>query len=126
LIDFIGNEKLSDKTLRKAMKDTKQKKLSYTESIEIHKGKIQNRFRESDCLLQRKGYRDARILSDTITYLKDENALSIKINVEEGNKYYFGDIKFLGNTVYSNQLLSRIIGVKKGETYNGVPSEKNR
>jgi outer membrane protein insertion porin family len=55
---------------------------------------------------------DARILSDTITYLKDENALSIKINVEEGNKYYFGDIKFLGNTVYSNQLLSRI---KKGK-----------
>jgi nucleosome binding factor SPN SPT16 subunit len=52
-IDFIGNEKLSDKTLRKAMKDTK-KKLSYTESIEIHKGKIQNRFRESDCLLQRE------------------------------------------------------------------------
>jgi outer membrane protein insertion porin family len=41
-----------------------------------------------------QGYRDARILSDTITYLKDENALSIKINVEEGNKYYFGDIKF--------------------------------
>jgi outer membrane protein insertion porin family len=41
-------------------------------------------------------------------YLKDENALSI---VEEGNKYYFGDIKFLGNTVYPDQLLSRIIGV---------------
>jgi outer membrane protein insertion porin family len=69
-------------------------------------------------LTKKKGYRDARILSDTITYLKDENALSIKINVEEGNKYYFGDIKFFGNTVYSNQLLSRIIGVKK--TYNGV------
>jgi outer membrane protein insertion porin family len=46
--------------------------------------------------LTKKKYRDARILSDTITYLKDENALSIKINVEEGNKYYFGDIKFLG------------------------------
>jgi outer membrane protein insertion porin family len=45
-------------------------------------------------LTKRKGYRDARILSDTITYLKDENALSIKINVEEGNKYYFGDIVF--------------------------------
>jgi hypothetical protein len=36
------------------MKDTKQKKLSYTESIEIHKGKIQNRFRESDCLYKEK------------------------------------------------------------------------
>jgi hypothetical protein len=53
-IDFIGNEKLSDKTLRKAMKDTKKKTLSYTESIEIHKGKIQNRFRESDCSTKRK------------------------------------------------------------------------
>jgi outer membrane protein insertion porin family len=51
--------------------------------------------------------------------------LSIKINVEEGNKYYFGDIKFLGNTVYSNQLLSRIIGVKR-RLITGTPSEKNR
>jgi outer membrane protein insertion porin family len=61
------------------MKDTNKKLLSYIESIKIHKSKIQNRFRESDCFLQRKGYRDARILSDSITYLKDENALSIKL-----------------------------------------------
>jgi outer membrane protein insertion porin family len=44
-IDFIGNEKLSDKTLRKAMKDTKEKVSSYIESFKIHKSKIQNRFR---------------------------------------------------------------------------------
>jgi outer membrane protein insertion porin family len=69
------------------MKDTKQKKLlSYTESIEIHKGKIQNRFRESDCSYKEKDI-ETQEYSDTITYLKDENALSIKINVEEGNKY---------------------------------------
>jgi outer membrane protein insertion porin family len=38
--------------------------------------------------------------------------LSIKL-VEEGNKYYFGNIKFLGNTVYTDQGLSRVLGVKK-------------
>jgi outer membrane protein insertion porin family len=49
--------------------------------------------------------------------------LSIKINVEEGNKY-FGDIKFLGNTVYSNQLLSRIIGVKGGKLITEFPQKR--
>jgi outer membrane protein insertion porin family len=44
---------------------------------------------------------------------KEKNALAIKINVEEGNKYYFGDIKFLGNTVYSDQSLGRLLGVQK-------------
>jgi outer membrane protein insertion porin family len=50
--------------------------------------------------------------------------LAIKIQMEEGNKYYFGNIKFLGNTVYSDQLLNRYLGIKKGETYNGVLLEK--
>jgi outer membrane protein insertion porin family len=124
-IDFIGNEKLSDKTLRKAMKDTKQKNFfRILKASKFIKAKYKTDLEKVIASYKEKGYRDARILSDTITYLKDENALSIKINVEEGNKYYFGDIKFLGNTVYSNQLLSRIIGVKKGETYNGVLLQK--
>jgi outer membrane protein assembly factor BamA len=42
---------------------------------------------------------------------KEKNALAIKINVEEGNKYYFGDIKFLGNTVRS--VIGRLLGVQK-------------
>ncbi|MFT4670360.1 MAG: outer membrane protein insertion porin family [Flavobacterium sp.] len=124
-IDFIGNGKLSDKTLRKAMKDTKQKNFfRILKASKFIKEKYKSDLEKVIASYKEKGYRDARILSDTITYLKDQNALSIKINVEEGNKYYFGDIKFLGNTVYPNQLLSRIIGVKKGETYNGVLLQK--
>ena len=71
-----------------------------------------------------KGYRDARIIYDSVQYNKKKNMLAIKINVEEGNKYYFGDIKFLGNTIYTDQGLSRLIGIKKGDTYNGVLLEK--
>jgi outer membrane protein insertion porin family len=124
-IDFIGNEKLSDKTLRKAMKDTKQKSFfRVLKASKFIKAKYKTDLEKVIASYKEKGYRDARILSDSITYLKDKNALSIKVNVEEGDKYYFGNIKFLGNTVYSDQLLSRIIGVKKGETYNGVLLQK--
>ena len=124
-IDFIGNEKLSDNTLRKAMKDTKEKSLfRVLKASKFIKAKYKTDLEKVIAAYKEKGYRDARILSDSVTYNKDKNALAIKINVEEGNKYYFGDVKFLGNTVYSDQYLGRILGVKKGETYNGVLLEK--
>ena len=65
-----------------------------------------------------KGYRDARIVSDTIKI--DDNKIDIDIALQEGNKYYFGDINFIGNTVYNDAQLSRVLGLKFGDTYNGV------
>jgi outer membrane protein insertion porin family len=50
--------------------------------------------------------------------------LSIKINIEEGRRYYFGNIKFLGNTIYTDKGLRNILGIKKGDVYNGVLLEK--
>ncbi|MDI6032064.1 POTRA domain-containing protein [Flavobacterium sp. LB2P84] len=124
-IDFVGNTKISDKTLRKAMKDTKQKNfIRILKASKFIKDKYKTDLEKVISAYKEKGYRDARILSDSVTFDKEKNALSIKINVEEGNKYYFGDIKFLGNTVYTDQGLSRVLGVKKGEIYNGVLLQK--
>lgn len=124
-IDFEGNTRLSDKTLRKAMKDTKQKNpIRILKASKFIKEKYKTDLEKIIASYKEKGYRDARILSDSVVYNKDKNALSVKINVEEGNKYYFGNIKFLGNTVYSDQGLSSMLGIKKGETYNGVLLEK--
>ena len=124
-IDFTGNTKLSDKTLRKAMKDTKQKKLTRVlKASKFIKDKYKTDLEKVIDSYKEKGYRDARIISDSVAYDKNKKALTIKINVEEGNKYYFGDIKFLGNTVYSDQGLTRVLGVKKGDIYNGVLLEK--
>ncbi|RTY71445.1 outer membrane protein assembly factor BamA [Flavobacterium sp. GSP27] len=124
-IDFVGNTKISDKVLRKAMKDTKQKNfLRVLKGSKFIKEKYKSDLENVIASYKEKGYRDARILSDSVTYDKDKKALMIKINVEEGNKYFFGNIKFLGNTVYPDQYLNRILGVKKGETYNGVLLEK--
>ena len=68
-----------------------------------------------------EGYRDARILSDTLIKNDDSsNTIDLNLNLEEGNKYYFGDINFIGNTIYSNAVLQQILGLKKGDVYNGV------
>lgn len=119
-IVFEGNEQLSDKKLRKALKNTKQKLTGrfWKKSKFIQKdyeedlGKLIDKYAEN-------GFRDARVVSDTLIKV-DENHIALNIAVEEGNRYYFGDIDFVGNTVYTDRQLSQVLGIKKGETYNGV------
>jgi outer membrane protein insertion porin family len=124
-IDFIGNKQLTDTQLRSAMKDTKQKNiLRVLKASKFIPEKYKTDLEKVIAAYKEKGYRDARIIYDSVIYNKEKNMLAIKINMEEGNKYYFGNIKFLGNTVYSDQLLNRYLGIKKGEVYNGVLLEK--
>ena len=63
------------------------------------------------------GYRDAAIVSDT-QYYNQKKQLDIDIRVEEGHKYYFGNISWKGNTKYPDSLLTALLGVKKGDVYN--------
>ncbi len=64
-----------------------------------------------------QGYRDAQILDTALYYNKDGN-LQVDIKVSEGNKYYFGNIAWRGNTKYSDSLLNVILGINKGDVYN--------
>ncbi|MGB5437493.1 MAG: POTRA domain-containing protein [Maribacter sp.] len=119
-IVFEGNEKLPSKKLRKALKKTKKKKLGrFWKKSKFIKDDYENDLSLLVDKYAENGYRDARIISDTVVNV-NENNIKIKIKVEEGNKYYFGDIDFVGNSVYSDQALSRVLGIKKGATYNGV------
>ena len=123
-IDFEGNKELKDETLRAAMKDTKRKTLISLKASKFIKEKYNADLENVIAAYKERGYRDARIVSDSVAYNKDLKAITIKIKVEEGNKYRFGNIKFLGNTVYSDEGLSGMLGIKKGDTYNGVLLEK--
>ncbi|MFA8300444.1 MAG: outer membrane protein assembly factor [Hyphomicrobiales bacterium] len=73
---------------------------------------------------QEIGYRDAAIVSDSIAK-NDDNTISIYIKVDEGNKYYFRNINFVGNTVYSNEDLKNVLGIDKGDVYNKQLLETN-
>lgn len=70
------------------------------------------------------GYRDAKIMVDSI-YKSDKNKIDIDIDVDEGNKYYFRHVKWVGNTVYSDIDLSSILQIRKGDTYNKELLETN-
>ncbi|RLD48268.1 MAG: outer membrane protein assembly factor BamA, partial [Bacteroidetes bacterium] len=72
----------------------------------------------------KKGYRDAHITGDSIIRVNDQN-IGIKIFLEEGNKYYFRNIAWVGNTVYSSAFLSTVLGIQKGDVYNKELLETN-
>ncbi len=63
------------------------------------------------------GYRDATIISDSV-YKHNEKTINVLLKVDEGNKYYFRDIRWTGNFVYNSELLNRVLDIKKGDVYN--------
>ena len=123
-IEFHGNDKLSNKRLLKSMRKTKKKNpIRFTKRSKYIEANYKEDLASVVDKLKEKGYRDARIISDTLTIDKNGD-ISLKINVEEGEKYTYGTINFLGNTIYSDQQLNQLLKIKKGDTYNGVELEK--
>lgn len=114
-----GNEVLSDNKIQRTMKKTNEKK----KLVNLFR---QKKFVESDyetdkALIIKKynelGYRDARIVSDSVTKYNDKY-VDVHLKVEEGKKYYISDISWAGNTIYSSEYLDLLLGMKKGDVYN--------
>jgi len=123
-ISFNGNDKLSDKSLRKVMKNTKQK--NFIRVLKRSKY-IKSDYKEDLVSLidkyKENGYRDARVISDSII-INDDKTISLAINLEEGEQYKFGKITFVGNSVYTDEQLASVLKIKEGSTYNGVELKK--
>jgi outer membrane protein insertion porin family len=117
-INFIGVHALEEAMLKRNMKGTKEKRLykwfvtsKFQEStFEEDKTKIIAKYLD-------KGYRDAKIIESKVTPVSD-NRISIQINISEGNKYFFRNIAWVGNTKHTSQELSNILGIKKGDVYD--------
>jgi len=123
-IDFNGNDKLKSKTLQKSMKNTKRKKFY---RIFKRSKYVPDDFKEDlESLVDKykeNGFRDARIISDTI-FNKNDKQIDVSITLVEGSKYSFGKIDYLGNSIYTDEQLNQILKIKEGDTYNGVELEK--
>ena len=123
-IKFNGANQLKVKSLEKAMKNTKRKKFY---RIFKRSKYVPQDFKEDLVSIVDKykenGFRDARIISDTI-YSELDKKIDVEISLIEGSKYTFGDINYLGNSVYTDQQLNQILKIKKGDTYNGIELEK--
>lgn len=119
--DWFGNtEGLSDRKLRKAMKETKRKRLwTIFKSSKLNREEYKEDKKKIIEKYNAEGYRDARIVKDSV-YQVSEDRVVIDIYIEEGDKYYFRDITWLGNTKYSNETLNSVLQIKKGDVYDAA------
>lgn len=113
-----GNHSIPTWKLKSTLKDTKQKafwrfwkKSKFSEvAYERDKLALLTKFNSI-------GLRDAAIVSDTV-YLANTKELKIKIKIDEGQKYYFGNFEWIGNTKFRSSYLDTVLGIKNGDMYD--------
>ncbi len=121
-IAFIGAENAKEKKLARKMKNTREKGRIFGSSKLVRK----NYEEDKEALIKYYntiGYRDARITGDSI-WRDADGRLRIKIFIEEGNRYYFRNITWKGNSIYDTETLQGILGIEKGDVYNQELLEK--
>ncbi|MCF8275223.1 MAG: outer membrane protein assembly factor BamA [Flavobacteriales bacterium] len=117
-IIFRGNEEVKKGKLIRSMKETKQRQW-----WRVWKGskfldfEYENDKKAIIAKYNQMGYRDARIISDTI-YANRDGSINVEMNLEEGRKYYFRNITWSGNTKYPSDVLDKVLGIKKGEVFD--------
>ncbi|TNE53785.1 MAG: outer membrane protein assembly factor BamA [Bacteroidetes bacterium] len=117
-IEIEGDSLVPQWKLRMAMKDTKKK--AFWRVFKRSKFSVSAYERDKEAMLDKFraiGLRDVAITYDTV-YQVDPRNLHIKIKVEEGSKYYFGKIEWIGNTKFRSTYLDTILGIKYGDVYN--------
>jgi len=118
-IEFVGVKSLTPLVLEKSMKKTKAKKLR---NFFSSKKFLEDKYNEDKLNLikkyNEKGYRDAMIVADSIKKDTLNNTVTLKYWIDEGRRYYFKNIRWEGNTVYTDLQLNRVLGIKKGDIFD--------
>ncbi len=125
-IHFHGNKKFDDGDLRSAMKETNQRtwwKFWQTNKFDAKK------YEEDKNLIvafyRKNGFKDAEILSDSLSYDESKKYLTIDIYISEGKQFFVRNIEWEGNTVYPSELLSSRLDFSKGDVYDQEKFERN-
>ena len=123
-ITFAGNDHVKESKLVRAMKKTRDARLqNFFSSKKFNESEYENDKRAMISVFNEAGYRDARIIKDTMYYI-EPGRLQIDFTIDEGKKYYFRDITWTGNSVYTSDALNQILMIKKGDVYDVVTMQK--
>ena len=122
-INFIGNDNVKDFKLARSMKKTKSNKIyNFFSSKKFNEEEYFNDKKNVISAFNEEGFRDARLVRDSIYYV-EPNRLGIDLVFDEGDRYYFGDINWTGNSVYSSDALNSVLAIGKGDIYDVVTME---
>ena len=137
-IVFEGNDSISSNKLYKQMKNTHDvnyfKKLyfwtpSFWKASKYQEAKFNEDLESIIAYYNENGFRDARIISDTVYPVHHADSktdrLMVRIKIHEGQKFYFRNITFSGNTIYPTELLSKHLRINKGDPYNRTLLQQN-
>ena len=123
-ITFTGADNVKESKLVRSMKKTRDARLqNFFSSKKFQEKEYDNDKRAMLSVFNEAGYRDARIVKDTMYYV-EPNRLQIDFEIDEGKKYYFRDITWTGNSVYSSDVLNDVLKINKGDVYDVVSMEK--
>jgi outer membrane protein insertion porin family len=123
-IAFIGNENISDRKLRRALKETKQQRWYLFWRSSFDDTKFQDDREKLKAFYQKRGYRDVVIVADSISYRGDKKKMDIWLTINEGPKYYYRNFSWDGNELYTDEQLSNALGISNGEAYNEEDLQK--
>ena len=123
-ITFKGNNNLKESKLVRSMKKTRDARLqNFFSSKKFNEAEYENDKRAMISAFNEAGYRDARIVKDSMYYI-EPGRLQIDFEIDEGKKYYFRDITWTGNSVYTSDALNQILMINKGDVYDVVNMQK--
>lgn len=123
-ITFAGNSHVKESKLVRSMKKTKDNRLmNFFSSKKFNEKEYENDKRSLISAFNEAGFRDARIIKDSMYYI-EPNRLAIDFVIDEGRQYYFRNVTWTGNSVYSSDVLNNILMIKKGDVYDVVTMEK--
>lgn len=124
LITFEGNDHVKESKLVKSMAKTRDMRLqNIIKSKKFNEKEYENDKKSLITAFNEVGYRDARIVKDSIYYIED-GRLGIHFVIDEGKQYFFRNITWTGNSLYTAEQLNSILMIKKGDVYDVVNMEK--
>lgn len=116
-IIILGNTKYSDRKLKRKLKETKEIGGGFFKKSKLVAEDYKTDKRALIDFYNKNGYRDAVITQDSIGKRIDGN-LQLFLTIDEGEQYYFRDISWKGNSKYTEEDLSRILGIEPGDIYD--------
>jgi len=122
---FSDDLEFSDASIRRNMSNTKQRNFfRFWKRSRFVEPDFREDLRELVAAYNSRGFRDFRVVRDTLIVVNDRR-VKLQMELSEGSRYFFGDISFVGNTKYPDELLKRILNIQRGDVFDEERLQRN-
>jgi outer membrane protein insertion porin family len=122
-----GNQEVSESRVKRSMKNTDEDRWwRFWSAATFDRDEYEEDLQNVVQYYNDRGYYDARIVEDTVFVRDGEDpGVVVELRIEEGSRYFIRDIKWEGNTVYSDEFLTQSLGFETGDPFNRSKLEEN-